>query len=820
MRHAILAGFVPACLGLTALLPTLRAERTDNIILGDFEGADYGEWVAEGKSFTPGPQEPVKLYLNRHGQRLAMSRTEFGGDSADGTLTSPPFVIDRRYLYFLLGGGNHPEETCVELVIDGTAVESQPGIESKALEPVFWDLSKYQGKTGQIRLVDRKQGQWGHIAADFFVLTDRMEEPTDTGGAQSSSSPTTPASAGEKILGDFRGESFGSWKIEGKAFGRGPQGKEGSARASSLLPDAKDGWEDRVGWLTSPEFQINEDYINFHIGGGDHAFRAAISLWVDGKVVRTTSGGGREDLAWQSWDVRDLKGRAAWIGVYDLCVDDKPGYVMLDLVEASAAAKGPVGGDVSKAIAQVRREAVEAIKGNAPVAASDPYRPVYHYAPPSQRMNDPNGPAWHDGWHHLFYQHMVFVGSGPAFDVHWGHARSRDLVNWETLPLAIYPSYELGERSCFSGNMAWDKKGEPVQFVTMVPYKKDSWRRVWAARPTDAEWINWEKSPANPPPGLVPQGDENRNIKDPFPFSAGDRRFLVLTDNTIALYEAEDDRLERWNYRGNIDEESAECPNFFEVDGHWIYLSSPHSPPRYRIGKFDPAAGKFQWETEGRLNHGGGFYATTAYRDDKGRTILHGVSRGQKPGRGWTGALALPRILQIGPDLRPRMFPVPELETLRGKVFTLPNTPLKLTDQSRVVEGLRGDTLEINARFRAGDAKAFGLRVRRSADGKGFLPVEWREGRFVVGKEDEKWPCQYEIDPQSKEVALRVFLDKGILDACTADGKVFESRIHYAPLENLGVEVFAEGGSAELLSLQAWEMKPATINHDALLSQK
>jgi hypothetical protein len=69
----------------------------------------------------------------------------------------------------------------------------------------------------------------------------------------------------------------------------------------------------------------------------------------------------------------------------------------------------------------------------------------------------------------------------------------------------------------------------------------------------------------------------------------------------------------------------------------------------------------------------------------------------------------------------------------------------------------------------------------------------------------------------TREVVFRVFLDRGILDACTGDGKVFESRVHYAPLEDLAVAAFATGGDATLLSLEAWQMDPARMDHEKLL---
>ncbi|MCR6630386.1 MAG: glycoside hydrolase family 32 protein [Magnetospirillum sp.] len=588
------------------------------------------------------------------------------------------------------------------------------------------------------------------------------------------------------------------------------------ASSDRPTPDGKSA----EGSLCSPDFVIERDFINLQLAGGDHAYRASATLWIGGRVVRTSTGGNRTELGWVTWDVRDFKGLTASIGLHDYCREDRLPYIAAGRIEASDGAKTDATGDVASANAAVRQQAVDAIRRNVPRAVADPYRPIYHYTPPAQRMNDPNGPAWFNGYHHVFYQHMVFIEHGVATNVHWGHARSRDLVNWETLPLAVHPEYELGELSCFSGNLAWDKNGEPVQFVTMVPFKKETARQIWPSRPVDAEWIRWERTAEKPPHGLVPQGEPAvRHLKDAFPFSAGNRRFLVLTDKNIPIYEALDDQLTTWQYRGTIDPESAECPNFFEVDGRWVYLSSPHEPVRYQIGDFDPVTAKFVPRTEGRISHDSGFYASTAYRDDQGRTILNGVTRGQRSGRGWTGALALPRILTIGSDDRPRMFPAPELEKLRRDAVRW-TEPVTLHNRVMVLPGLTGDALEIIARFRVNDATSFGLQVRRSEDGTRFLPVKWANGEITVARPTPKFPCRYEIDPETREVTFRVFLDKGILDACTGDGRVFESRVHYAPLTDLQIAVFAEGGEATLVSFEAWQMAPAAIDHSQLLGKQ
>ncbi|MCD6399886.1 hypothetical protein J7L85_03755 [candidate division WOR-3 bacterium] len=46
------------------------------------------------------------------------------------------------------------------------------------------------------------------------------------------------------------------------------------------------------------------------------------------------------------------------------------------------------------------------------VVSDDPHRPVYHFIPPGEWMNDPNGPIFYQGRHHLFYQYAPSVENG------------------------------------------------------------------------------------------------------------------------------------------------------------------------------------------------------------------------------------------------------------------------------------------------------------------------------------------------------------------------------------------------------------------------
>lgn len=151
-----------------------------DVVIADFEGPTYGDWQISGRAFGPGPaqgtlpgQMPVEGF---NGKGLVNSY--YGGDGSTGTLTSPAFRIQRHYIGFLIGGGKDAAKTCMNLLIEGKVVRNATGPNdrpggSEALEPGFWDVSEFAGKTAIIQIVDQATGGWGHINVDDIIQTDR-----------------------------------------------------------------------------------------------------------------------------------------------------------------------------------------------------------------------------------------------------------------------------------------------------------------------------------------------------------------------------------------------------------------------------------------------------------------------------------------------------------------------------------------------------------------------------------------------------------------------------------------------------------------------
>jgi fructan beta-fructosidase len=150
-----------------------------DIVIADFEGDTYGDWQATGDAFGPGPARgtlPGQMTVSGFEGR-GLVNTFRGGDAATGTLTSPPFRIERKFVRFLIGGGRDEARLKMDLIVDGKAVRTATGPNdrpggSEALGIAGWDVGEFRGKPAVIRIEDAATGGWGHINVDQIVLTD------------------------------------------------------------------------------------------------------------------------------------------------------------------------------------------------------------------------------------------------------------------------------------------------------------------------------------------------------------------------------------------------------------------------------------------------------------------------------------------------------------------------------------------------------------------------------------------------------------------------------------------------------------------------
>jgi beta-fructofuranosidase len=468
---------------------------------------------------------------------------------------------------------------------------------------------------------------------------------------------------------------------------------------------------------------------------------------------------------------------------------------------------GAHGQNTNEAIIQ----ATAAMAAAVPRAQADPAHPVFHVTSPAQWMNDPNGPIFYRGYYHLFYQLTPFSDeSGIKF---WGHVRSRDLVKWEPLPIALWPSTELGEESIWSGCCTINGDGQPMAFYTSIGRGKSAFDQAvqWAAT-SDDSLITWQKSPANPVLSEAVNGATKiYDWRDPFIFHDGQKTFLVAGghlakngDAAVNIYEAENTGLTKWNYRGVLfhvpGAPTAECPNFFKLGDQWVLLVSPYGKVQYFTGDFDEVACRFHPHNQGFMDYGSSFYAPNTMQVPDGRRLVWGWLNGFPGGRSWNGCLSLPRQLSWSREGQLQQVPVPQLTRLRGEPMKWRKVQLGNDDKTFALP--KTNTLEILVDLDLETAKGLQLQLDNGPDDA--RPITLGYNRAELQVLDAKAPLS--LKPGENKLNLRIFMDRSVLEVF-ADETVCITKI-ISPF-NLEPElkISAEGGKASAKQVEAWPMK-------------
>ena len=139
----------------------------------DFEGRTISQWSVSGEAFGEGPGGEVAGvptamgYLGR-----GVGNSSVGGTQHSGSLKSPVFTIDRNCINFLIGGGNYPRETCLNLLVSGQVVRTATGRNSPHMTWAGWDVSEFKGQEARLSLQDSSAEKWGYVAVDHITFAD------------------------------------------------------------------------------------------------------------------------------------------------------------------------------------------------------------------------------------------------------------------------------------------------------------------------------------------------------------------------------------------------------------------------------------------------------------------------------------------------------------------------------------------------------------------------------------------------------------------------------------------------------------------------
>ncbi len=508
---------------------------------------------------------------------------------------------------------------------------------------------------------------------------------------------------------------------------------------------------------------------------------------------------------------------------------------------------------MSDSYSQILAEANQAVSDAAAGLAGDPHRPSYHLMPAANWINDPNGPVYHDGYWHMFFQHNPYIADfGP---MGWGHARSPDLAHWEHCPIAIMPSPgSYDGAGCWSGSVVIHD-GAP----TMI-YSGVADMTLWSASddlpPSERQRIpqgyyhefvleidqetqciatsgdnlqTWDKHSGNPVIPAIPEGLDLIGFRDPFLWREDDGRWYMLLGSGIKgvggaalLYRSPD--LIEWEYLNPLyigDPADSginwECPNFLDLEGSHMLVVSPHGRPVYWLGDYVD----HQFSPDGsprRLDWGDVFYAPNSLRDPRGRWLMWGWMREARPrdqyaAAGWASCLTMPREIALDDAGNLRVKPAEEMKQLRNGMLTDEFVALG-ANEGKVLDA-SGDRLEIGLKVNQRDCREFGIQFRRDPAGRQFTELSFNYDTNLLRLDRERSsdtdevtrdPCECELALGPGEtLQLTIYLDNSVVEIY-ANGRISMASRIYPNLESAqGIRLYSGGGRAQV-GTTVWNM--------------
>ena len=478
------------------------------------------------------------------------------------------------------------------------------------------------------------------------------------------------------------------------------------------------------------------------------------------------------------------------------------------------------------------------------------YRPRYHFTPPKNWINDPNGMIYANGEYHLFYQHNPFGNEWGHMS--WGHATSKDLLRWQHLPLAI-PEFTSADgkskTAIFSGSTVVDKNNQSglcpagTQECMVAIYTGN----VTAGDKQTAQYQNlaysadkgrtWTEYAHNPVLDL-----HTKEFRDPnvFWYAPGKKWLMAVikpTDHQTAFYESKN--LKDWTLLslfGPMGDTTRvwECPALFEVpvEGSsarkWVLtVSSGHRQKNYLamqyfVGDFDGKTFTAQKQDEILyVDEGKDFYAGIPFNDrpaSHSKPIMVGWLNdweyaNKLPTMPFKGAMSVPRELSLRhtpQGYRLVQNPV-SLQAIRKKATTMANIAVEKT----MPLAYAGESYELEADITLGSAKKVGFRLLKSGTEESILTYDVATQLLSLDRThsgnvtfSDRFPSieSVTVAPQNGRLKLHLLVDKSIVEIFANGGQQVMTDLVFPTKHNGSIELYSEGGKAIFNTLTVWEL--------------
>ncbi len=419
-----------------------------------------------------------------------------------------------------------------------------------------------------------------------------------------------------------------------------------------------------------------------------------------------------------------------------------------------------------------------------PRIVGDVHRPTYHYLPPRNWMNDPNGVIRWRGQYHLFYQYNPYGANWG--NMHWGHAVSPDLIHWTDLPIALAPTPAgPDEAGCFSGCAV--NNGLPTFLYTGVRGERFDVQTQCMATSTD-DLLTWTKHSQNPVlRDVPPESRQTADFRDPFVWKEGNYWYMVVgsrvKDRGGVVYLYRSQFLTYWEYLNPLHQGDGpetgmiwECPNFFRLGEKWVLIISAHTGNEtwrvlYFVGDYENH--RFTPSSSGVLDYDR-LYAPLSMLDDQQRRLLFGWIREARSDEeqrqaGWSGVQSIPRVLTLDGQHRLNMRPAPELTHIRTTHHHFGSTEV-----TSDFLPLTGRALDIEAAFLVTAAGECGIALACSPDGREKTEVRYDTATSTLRILTHSAKADGTVITQERQAAHRLDIGEALELRILLDGSVVE----------------------------------------------
>jgi len=481
---------------------------------------------------------------------------------------------------------------------------------------------------------------------------------------------------------------------------------------------------------------------------------------------------------------------------------------------------------------------------------NEPYRPQFHFTPLKGWLNDPNGLVFYEGEYHLFYQ--FYPDDTVWGPMHWGHAVSVDLVNWQHLPTALYPD-ELGYIFSGSGVIDWHNSagfGKEAMVLFFTHHHPETLDQSQSLAYSLDNGRSWTKYSGNP---VIPTQENLHDFRDPKVIwynaedGAGHWVMSLAANDQILFYTS--DNLIDWELNGRFGSTFGpstglwETPDLFQLpingstESRWVLTigyddknNTKQSGTLYFVGDFDGKTFTSENPEDCVLwaDSGADFYAAQSWSDvaDNRRLWLawqnNWLYAFNIPTTTWRGAFSLPRELGLvttESSIRLVQKPIPELAQLRNARWRWQGVNVEPSES--FLPSINGNTLEIIAEFEGfTNVESFGIRVLmddKNATTIGYHPqkqilfIDRNQSGQVDFHEDFPAVHQAKLALNENSLHLHIFIDRSMVELFANGGLVCFSERVFPTEKGLGIEVFAEGARVMLRKFELFELKTAVF---------